>query len=66
MDDPGRVVLIASYLEPEYVDQIRRVDGVRVIYEPALLPRPRYLTDHVGHPLQRTPDEERRWRGYLA
>ncbi len=66
MDDPGRVVLIASYLEPEYVDQIRRVDGVRVIYEPALLPRPRYLTDHVGHPPQRTPDEERQWRRDLA
>lgn len=66
MNDPGRVVLIASYLEPEYVEQIRRVGGVRVIYEPALLPRPRYLIDHVGHPLQRTPDDERRWRRHLA
>ncbi|MGH2403510.1 MAG: D-2-hydroxyacid dehydrogenase [bacterium] len=66
MDDPGRVVLIASFLELEYVEQIRRVGGVRVIYEPALLPRPRYLCDHVGHPLLRTPDEERRWRYYLA
>lgn len=66
MDDPGRVVLIASFLEPEYVEQIRRVGGVRVVYEPALLPRPRYLTDHVGHPLQRTPDEERWWRRHLA
>ncbi len=66
VDDPGRAVLIASFLEPEYVEQIRRVGGVRVIYEPALLPRPRYLCDHVGHSLQRTLDEERLWRGYLA
>ena len=59
-------MLIASYLEPEFVDRIRRVDGVRVTYEPGLLPRPRYLCDHVGHPLQRAAEDERRWRGYLA
>ncbi|MDR7544242.1 MAG: D-2-hydroxyacid dehydrogenase [Armatimonadota bacterium] len=59
-------VLIASYLEPELVDRIKRVGAVRVIYEPALLPSPRYPCDHVGHPHRRTTDEERRWRRYLA
>jgi len=59
-------VLIASYLEPNFVDQVRRINGVRVTYEPALLPRPRYLCDHVGHPLQRTSKDEQRLRGYLA
>jgi len=59
-------LLIASYLEPRYVDQIRRIDGVRVTCEPALLPQPRYPCDHVGHPLQRSPEDEQRWRGYLA
>jgi len=59
-------LLIASYLEPHFVDQVRRVDGVRVMYEPSLLPQPRYLCDHVGHPLQRTSKDEDRWRGYLA
>ncbi|MDQ7840539.1 MAG: D-2-hydroxyacid dehydrogenase [bacterium] len=39
---------------------------MRVIYEPALLPEPRYLCDHVGRPLQRIEEDELRWRGYLA
>jgi glyoxylate/hydroxypyruvate reductase A len=59
-------VLIASYLEPEYVARIASAAGVRVIYEPGLLPRPRYIADHTGMPLERAPADERRWRGYLA
>jgi phosphoglycerate dehydrogenase-like enzyme len=59
-------VLIASYLEPEHVSRIARTAGVRVIYEPDLLPRPRYIADHTGMPLQRGPADERRWRGYLV
>ncbi|HVH32213.1 MAG TPA: D-2-hydroxyacid dehydrogenase, partial [bacterium] len=58
--------MIASYLEPELVDRIRRIDGVHVMYDPALLPQPRYRCDHTGHPLQRSPEDERRWRGSLA
>ncbi len=59
-------MLIASYLEPEYVDRIRPIDGVRVTYDPGLLPQPRYGSDHVGHPLKRSPEDERQWREYLA
>ncbi len=59
-------VLIASYLEPEYVERIAATPGVDVIYEPALLPRPRYRADHHGAPLRRAPQDEARWRGYLA
>lgn len=59
-------VLIASYLEREHVARIARTSGVRVIYEPDLLPRPRYVADHTGLPLERQPAGERRWRGYLA
>ncbi len=59
-------VLIASYLEPECVAQIAAVPEVRVISEPALVPRPRYRCDHVGMPLVRSDDDERRWRRYLA
>ncbi|HLW60341.1 MAG TPA: D-2-hydroxyacid dehydrogenase [bacterium] len=62
---PRRTVLIASYLEQEYVERIARVEGVRVIYEPTLLPRPRYPMDHHGAPLRRSEREERRWREYL-
>lgn len=39
---------------------------MRVIYEPALLPETRYPCDHVGRPLKRTEEDERRWRGHLA
>lgn len=60
-------VLIASYLEPEYVEQIRQVDPrLKVIYEPALLPAPRYPADHTGAPLTRTAEEAARWRALLA
>ncbi len=60
-------VLIASYLEPEHVGRIRAVDPrVEVIYEPALLRRPRYAADHGGVAVPRSPAEEGRWRGLLA
>ena len=68
MNDAARTVtvLIASYLEPEYVRQIAAIEGVRVINEPALLPATRYQCDHIGAPLQRPEADERRWRQYLA
>ncbi len=59
-------VLFTSYLEPEYVGQIAAVPSVRVIFYPALLPQPRYRCDHIGAPLRRSSDDERRWREYLA
>jgi glyoxylate/hydroxypyruvate reductase len=60
------VVLVASYLEPEHAARIAAIPGARVIYEPNLLPRPRYVADHDGAPLERSPADERRWRGHLA
>lgn len=60
-------VLIASFLEEEHVQRIRQVDDrLRVIYEPDLLRPPRYAADHVGGAFERTPEQEARWRGYLA
>jgi glyoxylate/hydroxypyruvate reductase len=59
-------VLIASYLEPEYVDRIRAVPGVEVLYEPDLLPRPTYVGQHHGQVFARTPRDEARWRALLA
>ncbi len=58
--------LIASYLEPELVDQIRQaVPQVEVINNPELLGQPRYTADHTALP-QRTPEQEARWRALLA
>jgi glyoxylate/hydroxypyruvate reductase A len=59
-------VLIASYLEPEYVERIRQVDErLNVLYEPDLLPPPRYPADHTGKPLERSPEQEGVWRQLL-
>lgn len=60
-------VLICSYLEPEHVERIRAVDSrLEVLYHPELLPKPRYPADHLGQPLQRSPQEQARWEGLLS
>ena len=69
MSDSSRPVriLITSFLEPQYVDRIRAVDSrLEVVYEPHLLPPPRFVADHVGHPFERTAEDERRWVSLLA
>lgn len=61
------VVVIASYLEPELVERIRRVDDrLEVLYEPSLLPAPQFPADHRGAPLTRSSTDEARWRTLLA
>ncbi|HEY4463753.1 MAG TPA: D-2-hydroxyacid dehydrogenase [Streptosporangiaceae bacterium] len=59
-------VLIASYLEPDCVERIRaEVPRVDVVYEPELLPRPRYRGDHDGHPLDLADAGRERWAELL-
>jgi phosphoglycerate dehydrogenase-like enzyme len=65
-DSARYTVLIASYLEPEQVERIRRVDHrLDVLFEPDLLGKPRFPSDHTA-PHTRTPAEEARWRELLA
>jgi phosphoglycerate dehydrogenase-like enzyme len=61
-------VLIATPLELELVDRLRAVDDrLDVVFEPELLPPPRWPSDHVGDPaFERTPDQERRFAELLA
>ena len=60
-------LLVATYMEPEHIEKIRQVDDrLNVIYEPSLLPVPRFVGDHLGRPLTRTPDQEKRWLELLA
>lgn len=68
MNPSQYTVLICSYLEPQHVERIRRVDDrLDVIYEPDLLRPPRYAADHNGDPAcQRTPEQEKLWGGLLA
>lgn len=59
-------VLIASYLEPEYIDEIRQtVPEVSVIYRPDLIGSPRYIADHTA-PATRTSEQEAEWLSLLA
>lgn len=60
-------LLVATYIEPEHIEKIRQVDErLNVIYEPSLIPAPRFVGDHLGHPLTRTPEDETRWLDLLA
>ena len=56
-------VLIASWLDPQQVQRIASAEPhrIEVIYEPDLLPKPRYVADHHGPRLQLSPTELDRW-----
>lgn len=59
-------VLIATYLEPEHIERVRAVSPrLDVIYETELLPTSRYPGDHYNS-IQRTPEQEARWRELLG
>lgn len=59
-------VLIATYLEPEFVEQIEReVPQVEVINRPDLLGPKRFTADHSSKAV-RTPEQEAEWRALLA
>jgi glyoxylate/hydroxypyruvate reductase A len=61
-------ILIATYLEPELVEQIRQtLPGLKVLYDPELLYQPRYAADHIGpDDWKRTPEQEERFLSWLA
>src|SRR5215831_11495533 len=62
MADDQLRVLIASPLEPEHVARIEAADPrVSVLYEPGLLPVPRYPADHTGIPRELSASELARW-----
>ena len=60
-------VLIASFLEQEYVNTIASVNPrINVLYEPHLLRPPRYPADHTGAVRERNPTDEAQWRALLT
>lgn len=60
-------VVYASYMEPEYVERVRALDGrLDVVSRPDLLPTPRYACDHVGAPRALNPAQSDEWRALLA
>ena len=61
------VVVIAAPFEPEHIDRIRAVDPrLEVLHDGSLLPRPRYVSDHAGAPMKRTPEQEARFLEMLG
>lgn len=60
-------VVIGSFLEE---DQVKRIEAAlpagRVVYEPELLPVPRYPCDHTGRPRQLDESQVARWRSLTA
>ena len=59
---PELTIAIGSYLETEQVERIAAQSAVRVLYEPELLPVPRYPSDHTGVRRQLTDAELEKWR----
>jgi phosphoglycerate dehydrogenase-like enzyme len=61
-------VLIASPLEPALVERIAAVapGRIQVVFEPDLLPEPRYVADHNGRRRDLTPEQKQRWLDHLA
>ncbi len=61
-------ITIATPVEPELVERIRAVDPRNeVLYEPALLPPPRYPSDHRGEAgFTREPAAQARWEELIA
>ncbi|MFL5963235.1 MAG: D-2-hydroxyacid dehydrogenase [Gaiellaceae bacterium] len=60
-------VVIASPLETELVERLRAVDErLDVHFEPDLLPRPRYPSDHRGEELERAPEQRERFARLVA
>lgn len=54
------VVVIATHLETALLDRVRAVDArIEVLYDGALLGKPRYVADHHA-PIARTPEQEAR------
>lgn len=59
-------VVIATPLESELAARIDELADVRLHYDPALLPPPRYPSDHRGDPdFARSPADESRWQAML-
>jgi glyoxylate/hydroxypyruvate reductase len=66
MQNAPKKVLVASYLEPEFIEQIRReVPAVEIINRPDLIGKPRYIADHSAK-IERTPQQEAEWQALLA
>lgn len=64
---PAETLLIASWLEAEHVERVRRAaPGMDVLHHPELLRPPRYAADHKGRDVTRDAEDEARWQALLG
>lgn len=69
LKEPHRApVLIASWLGPEHVAKIAAAGGDRIelLYEPDILPRPRYEADHYAPQVDLTQEQVCRWQDLVG
>jgi phosphoglycerate dehydrogenase-like enzyme len=59
-------IVIGSFLEKDQVERIEAHSPGHVIYEPDLLPVPRYPCDHTGKPRDLSPADGERWKALVA
>jgi phosphoglycerate dehydrogenase-like enzyme len=60
-------VLVATPLEPQLVGRIREeVPEADVLFEPDLLPAPRFPSDHAGAPFEPTREQQERFETLLS
>jgi phosphoglycerate dehydrogenase-like enzyme len=60
-------ILITFHIAPRLIERIREVDpGVEILYDPSLLGKPRYMNDQHGGTIERTPEQEERFRGMMG
>jgi phosphoglycerate dehydrogenase-like enzyme len=60
-------IFITFHLAPELMEKIWAADPrIEIIYEPELLGKLRYPNDQHGGPVDRAPEEERRWLDHLS
>jgi len=56
-------ILITFHIARELVEKIKAVDPrIKIIYNPSLLGKPRYPNDQHGAPIQRTPEQEDKFK----
>jgi len=59
-------IFITFHIEGKLVEQIKAVDPrLKILYDPDILGKPRYLNDQHGGPVNRTPEQEAIWLEYL-
>ncbi|MBO0812506.1 MAG: D-2-hydroxyacid dehydrogenase [Microlunatus sp.] len=62
----AETILITSYFEPSLVGRLRQAWPGEVLYDPDLVPHPRFLGDWFGERPDLDAESENRWREMLA